>query len=54
MQERWYQEKLGTTSPEGMRAVTEAYLQGLHWVLEYYYRCGWGQWRSTSSVCVCV
>ncbi len=37
-QKRWYEEKLGAHDGPGRRAVTEAYLQGLHWVLEY---CEW-------------
>jgi hypothetical protein len=40
-QDRWYREKLGVP-PSGRRQVVEAYIQGLHWVLEYYYRCVWG------------
>ncbi|KAJ9516877.1 hypothetical protein QJQ45_027272, partial [Haematococcus lacustris] len=42
--ERWYTEKLGARSPEERRAVVDSYLQGLHWVLEYYYR-GVASWN---------
>ena len=27
--------------PDSKRAVVQSYIEGLHWVLEYYYR--WGQ-----------
>jgi hypothetical protein len=37
VQDRWYREKLGVPA-SGRRQVVEAYIQGLHWVLEYYYR----------------
>jgi 5'-3' exoribonuclease 1 len=34
---RYYREKL--EMPDGRRrAVTEQYIKGLHWVLQYYYR----------------
>lgn len=36
--ERFYTKKLGASTEEKRRRVTEAYIQGLHWVLEYYYR----------------
>lgn len=40
MQDRHYQEKLKIAAGDlsGRRAVVEAYLSGIHWVLEYYYR----------------
>ncbi|GFH21041.1 5'-3' exoribonuclease 1 [Haematococcus lacustris] len=44
--ERWYTEKLGARSPEERRAVVDSYLQGLHWVLEYYYSVGPSQLSS--------
>lgn len=37
--QRYYTTKLGVANDEaGRRRVVEAYVQGLHWVLEYYYR----------------
>ena len=40
-QEKYYSEKLGLTRKDAAkrRAVVEEYIRGLHWVLEYYYRC---------------
>ena len=42
-QDRYYREKLGMhrLQPDSKRAVVQSYIEGLHWVLEYYYR--WGQ-----------
>jgi 5'-3' exoribonuclease 2 len=37
LQERYYREKLECHSPAEVRAVVEAYITGLHWVLDYYY-----------------
>lgn len=37
-QNRYYREKLEVPDGPGRRAVTEAYVRGLHWVLQYYYR----------------
>ena len=37
-QDRWYQDKLEAKTAADQRRVVECYLQGLHWVLEYYYR----------------
>lgn len=42
-QDRWYGEKLGV-GPARRRSVVEAYISGLHWVLEYYYR-GVASWN---------
>eukprot|EP00891_Asterochloris_glomerata_P000605 jgi/Astpho2/605/Aster-x0026 len=38
--DRYYREKLGMhrLQPESKRAVVQSYIEGLHWVLEYYYR----------------
>jgi 5'-3' exoribonuclease 1 len=42
---RYYLDKLGLPHPETQgRAVLESYVQGLHWVLEYYYR-GVASWN---------
>ncbi|KAL4425618.1 hypothetical protein ABPG75_009634 [Micractinium tetrahymenae] len=41
---RYYREKLHAAGEAGRRAVVEAYIQGLHWVLEYYYR-GVASWN---------
>lgn len=39
-QERYYREKLdiNPANPDDIRKAVEAYVQGLHWVIEYYYR----------------
>lgn len=39
-QERWYKVKMGypDAGPNSTRQVVGAYLTGLHWVLQYYYR----------------
>jgi 5'-3' exoribonuclease 1 len=42
--ERYYREKLGAKDPAARRQVVEHYVQGLHWVLEYYYR-GVASWN---------
>ena len=46
LQDRYYREKLAInpSDPAAKRAAVEAYIQGLHWVLEYYYRgvVSWG------------
>ncbi|KFM26200.1 5'-3' exoribonuclease 1 [Auxenochlorella protothecoides] len=43
--ERLYVTKLGVgTDPAARRAVVDAYMHGLHWVLEYYYR-GVASWN---------
>ena len=36
--ERYFSQKLAAPSPAARRAVADAYLAGLTWVLEYYYR----------------
>lgn len=41
---RYYREKLQVSGEAGRRQVVEAYIQGLHWVLEYYYR-GVASWN---------
>lgn len=41
---RYYADKLKTTIEGDKRRVTESYIQGLHWVLEYYYR-GVASWN---------
>jgi len=41
---RYYADKLKTTTDGDRRRVTESYIQGLHWVLEYYYR-GVASWN---------
>jgi len=41
--ERWYSEKLGLR-PDERRVVVQHYIEGLHWVLEYYYR-GVASWN---------
>jgi 5'-3' exonuclease len=40
MQNRYYKEKLEVdpSRPGEVRKAVEAYIAGLHWVLEYYYR----------------
>ena len=40
LQDRWYTQKLKMpdSGPLSTAAVVQNYLQGLHWVLEYYYR----------------
>lgn len=40
LQDRYYREKLGMhrLQPDSKRAVVQSYIEGLHWVLEYYYR----------------
>lgn len=40
LQDRYYREKLeiDPRNPADIRKAVEAYVQGLHWVLEYYYR----------------
>ena len=43
IQDRWYSEKLGL-QPEQRRIVVQHYIEGLHWVLEYYYR-GVASWN---------
>eukprot|EP00983_Pelagomonas_calceolata_P107560 1159358-Pelagomonas_calceolata.AAC.5 len=43
LQERWYSEKLGLR-PDERRVVVQHYIEGLHWVLEYYYR-GVASWN---------
>ena len=44
--DRYYQDKLRihTRDPAGMRNAVVSFIQGLHWVLEYYYRgvVSWG------------
>lgn len=39
-QAKYYQEKLGIHKhdPSGRRHVVHSFIEGLHWVLEYYYR----------------
>ncbi|KAI3438723.1 hypothetical protein D9Q98_001143 [Chlorella vulgaris] len=41
---RYYREKLQAGGEAERRAVVESYIQGLHWVLEYYYR-GVASWN---------
>jgi 5'-3' exoribonuclease 1 len=36
--ERYWRSKLGASTPESRRAVADAFLAGVTWVLEYYYR----------------
>ena len=36
--ERYWRSKLGASTPEARRAVADAFLAGVTWVLEYYYR----------------
>ena len=36
--ERYYREKLKSPSAEDRRNVVNSFIEGLHWVLEYYYR----------------
>ena len=36
--ERYYREKLKSPAPEQRRCVVSSFVEGLHWVLEYYYR----------------
>lgn len=36
--ERYYREKLKSASQEERRKVVHSFIEGLHWVLEYYYR----------------
>jgi len=36
--ERYYREKLKSPKPADRRRVVSSYIEGLHWVLEYYYR----------------
>ena len=36
--ERYWRTKLGATTPKARRAVADAFLAGVTWVLEYYYR----------------
>ncbi len=43
-QERYYNDKLHVSSAEGRRLVVASYIEGLHWVLEYYYR-GVASWN---------
>ena len=40
-QEKYYAEKLEIKRGDdaGRRRVVDAFVEGLHWVLEYYYRC---------------
>ncbi|GAB4816899.1 hypothetical protein N2152v2_003945 [Parachlorella kessleri] len=35
---RYYRDKMGLSTEAERRRVVEAYIEGLHWVLEYYYR----------------
>ena len=42
-QDRWYQEKLNVADDQ-RRSVVVHYIEGLHWVLEYYYR-GVASWN---------
>ena len=41
LQEKYYAEKLEIKRGDdaGRRRVVDAFVEGLHWVLEYYYRC---------------
>lgn len=41
LQEKYYAEKLEIRrgNDAGRRRVVDAFVEGLHWVLEYYYRC---------------
>lgn len=36
--ERYYREKLRSPQPDDRRRVVSSFIEGLHWVLEYYYR----------------
>lgn len=40
LQAKYYQEKLGISkhNPADWRQVVHSFIEGLHWVLEYYYR----------------
>ncbi|KAI8112489.1 hypothetical protein M9434_003812 [Picochlorum sp. BPE23] len=42
--ERYYREKLKCPTSDGRRKVVAAFLEGIHWVLEYYYR-GVASWE---------
>jgi hypothetical protein len=44
LQERYYNDKLHVASAAGRRRVVDSYIEGLHWVLEYYYR-GVASWN---------
>jgi Xrn1 helical domain len=41
LQEKYYVDKLEIKRGDGAgrRRVVDAFVEGLHWVLEYYYRC---------------
>ena len=51
LQEKYYSEKLGITQEDvaERRAVVDEYIRGLHWVLEYYYRCAPLGYRAISG-----
>jgi Xrn1 helical domain len=44
LQDKYYSDKLEIKRGDaaGRRRVVDAFVEGLHWVLEYYYRCAVG------------